>query len=218
VSRLYKEPSFILLLGSYDPLTKSRLETVKETLVKKFQAEQLFAFLLDRVEIYYGAGSEGQNRYEIITELYDEDRVTVFLFTEGHLLDTVDMDVEHRVDETVYAFLKQRYNIIQFNRIPVINKLNVLMRESKVIFLIREKEETRGGEYLELMHALFEGHGEKIWSMVKNNIQLSQMLLEYLDKFGVKIRQYNSPEDLCTQAERILSYRLPSSSQGLNSH
>jgi hypothetical protein len=68
------------------------------------------------------------------------------------------------LDKAVYDYLKKKHNITKFNRLPIFDKLDNLMRIADVIFLLRDKEETRGGEYLELMHALFRGHAEKFGS------------------------------------------------------
>jgi hypothetical protein len=86
------------------------------------------------------------------------------------------------------------------------------MRNAKVIFLLRDKEETRGGEYLELMHALFRGHAEKIWFLKKNGITLSSMLMEYLDKYNIKMRTYQEDPDLKKAVIRTLQYQLQNSS------
>jgi len=115
------------------------------------------------------------------------------------------------VDKTIYDYLKKKHNITKFNRLPVFDKLDVLMRNAKVIFLLRDKEETRGGEYLELMHALFRGHAEKIWFLKKNGIALSAMLMEYLDKYEVKMRTYQGRRDLDSAVIRTLKYQLRNS-------
>jgi hypothetical protein len=85
------------------------------------------------------------------------------------------------------------------------------MRNAKVIFLLRDKEETRGGEYLELMHALFRDHAGKLWFLKRNDIALSSMLMEYLDKYGVKLRTYQAESDLKTTVIRILHYQFQNS-------
>ncbi|MEM2971740.1 MAG: hypothetical protein QW270_04885 [Candidatus Bathyarchaeia archaeon] len=79
---------------------------------------------------------------------------------------------------------------------------------AKAIFLIRHKEETRGGEYLELMHAIFSGYSEKVWFFKRNGLQLSAMLMEYMDKFKVNMRTYNNGKSLITAVTRILKYSL----------
>ena len=55
--------AIVLLLGSYDPRTKSTLENVKEDIVKNFSGENVYALLLDTVEEY------SADHLEILTEL-----------------------------------------------------------------------------------------------------------------------------------------------------
>ena len=118
---------------------------------------------------------------------------------------------EGGLDKTVYDYLKERYTIKEVDKLPIFNKLDVLMRDATVIFLLRHKEETRGGEYLELMHALFRGHAGKIWFLKKNEIELSAMLMEYLDKYEVKMRTCNGERDLENTVMRTLKYQLQNS-------
>jgi hypothetical protein len=196
----------ILLLGSFDPQTKARLENVKEEIVKTFSGENVYALLLDGVEVYFS------NVVEVLTELSDEDRITLFIFQENQLVDMDDLKLEKEgIDKTVYDYLKKRYKITEFNRFPIFEKLDVLMRNAQVIFLLRDKEETRGGEYLELMHALFRDHAGKLWFLSKNGIVLSSMLMEYLDKFEVKMRIYRGENDLKKTVIRVLQYQLRNS-------
>ena len=60
------------------------------------------------------------------------------------------------------------------------------------------------------MHAMFEGHTQKVWLLKRNGVRLSAMLMEYLDKFKVNIRSYSDKQDLITEVERILKYALSS--------
>ena len=196
----------ILLLGSFDPQTKAQLEDIKEEILKTFSGENVYALLLDGVEVYFS------DVVEVLTESSGEDRITLFTFQDNQLVDMDDLKLEKDdVDKTIYDYLKKKYNITKFNRLSVFDKLDVLMRNAKVIFLLRDKEETRGGEYLELMHALFRGHAEKIWFLKKNGIALSAMLMEYLDKYEVKMRTYQGRRDLESAVIRTLKYQLRNS-------
>ena len=198
----------ILLLGSFDPQTKAQLENIKEEIVKTFSGENVYALLLDGMEVYFS------DVVEVLTELSGEDRITLFIFQDEQLVDMEDLKLKKAdIDKTVYNYLKKKYGITEFNRLPIFDKLDVLMRNAKVIFLLRDKEETRGGEYLELMHALFRGYAEKIWFLRKNGIALSAMLMEYLDKYEVKMRTYQGRSDLEKAVIRTLQYQLRNSDQ-----
>lgn len=198
------KPLFVvLLLGSYDPQTKACMEIVKEELVKSFSGERVCALVLDRLEIYE------TGIVQVLTELFDDDKVTLFVFQNAQLVDIEDIKLEKSgLDASVYTFLKEKYEVEQINRITIFDKLDVLMRIAGAIFLLRHKEETRGGEYLELMHALFRGHSGKIWFFRRDEIELSTMLLEYLDRHKVIMRTYKKEQDLIESIVRAVKYRL----------
>lgn len=197
--------NLILLLGSYDPQTKVHLNIVKEQIVKTFSGENVYSLLLDAVEIYF-AGI-----IQVLAEVLDKNQATLFIFHNETLADVCDIDLEDGLDKSVYSFLKERYEIQNLHKLPIYAKFNNLLMFAKAIFLIRDREETRGGEYVELMHALFQGHSEKIWVFRRNGVRLSSMLMEYLDKFKVKIRPYTKHQNLIRGVIRILKYELSSS-------
>lgn len=194
----------ILLLGSYDSSTKPILENLKEEIVKNFSGGNVYAILLDAVEEYRA------DDLEILTEQLNENKVTLFIFEHAQLIDVYDVKIENEVETSVYNFLKRKYQIEKISKLPIFEKFDTLMQVTKAILLIRHKEETHGGEYLELMHALFRGHAEKMWFFKRNGIDLSAMLMEYLDKFKVKMRTYKKEQDLTTAIMRILKYELQS--------
>jgi hypothetical protein len=192
-------------LGSFDPQTKLLLENVKEEIIKSFSGENVYALMLDTLEIYTAEAME------ILTE-QSVEKITLFIFENSQLIDVNDIKLkEESVDKTVYDYLKEKFTIKKINKLPIFNKLDVLMRDATLIFLLRHKEETRGGEYLELMHALFREHAGKIWFLKKNDIALSSMLMEYLDKYGVKMRTYEEERDLKKAVIRTLRYQLQNS-------
>ncbi len=163
--------------------------------------------MLDTVEIYTSDGME------VLIEHLSENRITIFTFQNGQLIDvSPDIKLEDTdEDEIIYKYLKKEHPITHLSKLPIFNKLDTLMRDAKVIFLIRDREETRGGEYLELMHAIFLGHDEKIWFLKNNDIELSAMLMEYLDKYEVKMRTYRGQSDLKNAVIRTLQYQLQNS-------
>ncbi len=191
-----------LLLGSYDPKTKTLMTSLKEEIARSFSAENVYALLLDTVEAYF------TNTVEVMTEQYDEDKATLFIFQENQLTEVLDIKLEKSLDAAVYDTLKKAYDVTKLDRYPVFQKLDFLMRFAKIILMIRHKEETRGGEYLELMHAIFRGHAEKIWFFKRNGLEPSAMLMEYLDKSKIKMRTYKNKQDLAEATIRILNYEL----------
>ena len=200
-----KPPAIVLLLGSFDPQTKPLLAYAKEEIVKTFSGENVFALMLDKLEIYTA------DDMEVLAERSAEKIITLFIFQNNELIDMVDIKQDQDTDGAVYDYLKQNYALTKIDKLSIFNKLDVLMRDATAIFLLRHKEETRGGEYLELMHALFRGHANKVWFLKRNGIALSAMLMEYLDKYGVKMRIYSEEKDLNDALTRILKYQLQDS-------
>jgi len=196
--------TIVLLLGSYDPQTKSHLGIIREEIAKKFSGENVYTVLLDSTEIYF------TEIIQVLAELFNKVKATLFIFQNGMLSDLYDVNLKNSLDETVYDFLKEKYGIQRISKESVFNKFHAMMQLAKVILLVRDKEETRGGEYVELMHAMFEGHSQKVWFLKRNGVRLSAMLMEYLDKFKVNLRSYNDKQDLITEVTRILKYELSS--------
>ena len=197
------KPLFIaLLLGSFDPLTKGCMEKIKEEIVRTFASENVYALMLDNLEIYE-AGA-----IQVLAEMFSLGKATFLVFESTDLINIEDVDLQKAdLDLTAYSYLKEKFNVENVKKASVIDKLTTLLLIARVILLIREKEETRGGEYLELMHALVKGNGDKIWFFKKEGIDLSVMLMEYLDKHKVVMRSYRSEQDLKESVIRVIAYR-----------
>jgi len=67
----------ILLLGSFDPQTKAQLEDIKEEIVKTFSGENVYALLLDGVEVYFSDVVEVLTDYQARTELLSSHFKTI---------------------------------------------------------------------------------------------------------------------------------------------
>jgi hypothetical protein len=195
----------ILLLGSYDPQTKSYLEIVKEEIAKRFVGENAFSFLLNNSDVYIS------QTIQALVEVSNKRKAALFVFQDNALIDVHEIAFKKDLDGVVHSFLKEKYEVQEFNKLSVFSKYDILMGLARVLFLIRDKEETRGGEYVELMHALFQKHSEKIWFFKREGVRISEMLMEYLDRFGVKIRPYIDKQDLVEEIIRILRNILSSS-------
>lgn len=193
--------SIVLLLGSYDKQTKSILNSIREEIAKQFSGKP-FAFLLANSEIYI------TERFQVLTEIEENKRLTIYLFEENSLYDVYDLPLANVQDpqQVVFDFLSRKFDIIKIRKESVMQKFEWLMTLSKAIFIIREKSLTRGGEYVELMHALYIMQGDKIWFFKRNSINISSMLMEYVDAFEVKLRFYSKQDDLIASVIRLIGY------------
>ncbi|RLF14396.1 MAG: hypothetical protein DRJ97_06345 [Thermoprotei archaeon] len=91
---------------------------------------------------------------------------------------------------------------------PVFEKLDFLFRLSQVVLVVRNKEETRGGEVAELTYGLVKGQGDGVCLFKKDGVALSSMLLEFLDKWKVNLRSYRNMKELKEEVLRYLRYRV----------
>ncbi len=202
------EPKVVLLLGSFDEETKEVLNALKNEIIRLFSGLDLYCFLLDDLELY--ASTDGE--YGVLVELYSLDSITMFLFDNRAkiLLHTEDIKVTRdNIASETFEFLKNWCNkkdkVAPEGLIPqtFFMKLELLFRASKIILVIRRKEETRGGEYIELAYGIRE-HRDKFYFFAKKDISLSTMVDELLNKFNVQKRGYVDTNDLVKQVLDII--------------
>jgi len=190
---------FILILGSYDPETKKKLDLLKEKIAEKYVGRHVYPFLLDSLELY----SADSNYF--LAEHY-EDKVTVYIFNGSVIKDVIERKVDGSLEESVRSIINEKTGLQKIEKRSILKKFDRLMDISKVIMLIRQKEETRGGEYLELIYALNK-KPNIVWYFYNRDIELSGMLMEFLDRFEVKMRVYTD-ETYVTVVLRVLDYQI----------
>ena len=190
------------MLGSYDKKTKGILNNVREEIAKEFSGKP-FALLLANSEIYL------TERFQVLTEIEEQKRrLTIYLFEENSVYDIYDVTFPkgQTPEQVVYDFLSNRFDISKIKKEQILQKFEWLMKLSKAIYIVREKSLTRGGEYVELMHALYIQQGNKIWFFKKDSIEVSSMLMENIDAFEVKLRTYKKQIDLTNSIIRTIGY------------
>jgi hypothetical protein len=191
----------IPLLGSYDRETKSILNIVKEEIAKYSTSftEYIMPLLLEDVEIYYSTTAE------IVVEKFN-DRATAMIFENDQLKDIRDFDAR-TLDDVEKELKRLGYSC---SRLPVMGKLLSLAQNSFLVFLIRHKELTRGGEYIELCFLLLkEGLSpSKVYIFIKNDIEISAMLEELIDATKINLRPYRDEEHLAETVRRVIYYEI----------
>lgn len=213
--------SVILLLGSYDPNTKRLLDELKKTIAEKYSDKNLYVFLLDEVEVFIS------EECFALVERWSESAFSIHIFThDGNILESYDYKIEEHplniadlVRDSIYDALNKQSGEIEISKqrisirqLSIIDKFTHFVRFSRAIIVIRDREETRGGEIAELVYILCMLHGERkrprICLFKKEGIKLSEMLLEFLDCFNVNMRSYMNADDLKRAVIRFLSYTL----------
>lgn len=200
----------ILLLGSYDPDTKNLMDYIKRELAEKFGGEGVYIYLLDELDVYYS------REYFAIIEKWERNKVSVHVFSmKGEEMETFDIPIqtfdEKIIKDECYKLLKEKFPIEKIEECAILDKLRMLARMAKVIILIRDKEETRGGEIAELIFIILNNFSSKLCVFKREGIELSEMIKEFLDQFNVVLRTYKHKEGLSKEILRYVSYRLKES-------
>jgi len=210
--------SIILLLGSYDPDTKRLLDEIKKEIAKAYGAEAVYAFLLDEIEVFWS------DELFALAERWTDRTLSVYIFShDGSPVESYEIEVNEknriedlitdRIRSLMSQFLEEvdRTKGIALKRLPVLEKFDLLSHFSRAIIVVRDREETRGGEVAELIYALCSLNRKeltKICLFKKEGFKLSDMLNEFLDRFRVNIRPYRDSSDLKKAVLRFLSYML----------
>jgi hypothetical protein len=194
----------LLLLGSYDLDTKNLMEGVKKEIAEKFGGEGVYIYLLDELDVYLS------EKFYIISEKWKEDKISIYIFSlKGEEIEAYDIKApSHSFEEAIKRFLKEKYNIEKLKKETIFDKLEILSHIAKVIILIREKEETRGGEIAELIFLILSNFSSKLCVFKREGIELSDMIKEFLDYSNVVLRTYKNQEELQKEVLRYIWYRL----------
>jgi hypothetical protein len=193
--------TIILLLGSYDRETKSTLNKIREEIAKLsvHYDETIFTLLLENVEIY-----ETDTDWICIEKFGEKKTIILFKRESIEVKDVIEFDAK----EDDIEILK-RLGYKSFIRIPILEKLRVLATISSLVFVIRHKELTRGGEYIELAFLLSRGLDPRIvYMLVKSDVKISAMLKELIDLTEINFRVYENDEELLDEIRRILYYKV----------
>jgi hypothetical protein len=197
-----REVRLILLLGSYDDETFKLLKRLREFVLETFGVNEIYCIMLEGVDVYLS------DRVQVLAEKWSEDKVTLFVFTEGIILDNVeDINLIDKAVKTVENFLRIKYQATFIRKVPILEKLGMLANACSLIFVLRHRELTRGGELVELTY-LSPYCGDRMYFLKKEGIGLSAMVKEILDAFNVNLRTYNDERELFDEVERIIRYRL----------
>ena len=127
-----------------------------------------------------------------------------YLFHLHELIDVKDLDTsgENAVKEAI-----NKMGLSLISKIPILEKLKTLSATACLVLIVRHRELTRGGEYIELTFLLHVGtQPEKIKFLWNKRIPLSTMMNELLAMYGFTIHTYTNEKSLMEQIHRIIYY------------
>jgi len=200
----------VLLLGSYDRDTYFLLRELKEALSRDFHGEGVYVFLLDNIELFE---VENERTGFVIVELQENGETHAFFFDHsGEPIEEFEITQygdKAQLSQKLYQSLTERLGLnVRVSPFTVLDKLDKLIDMAGLIIVVRDKEETRGGELVELTCCVLRGLGEKVCFMRREGIDLSSMVLELLDQARVVMRSYRDKDKLIQEVLRYTRHRI----------
>ena len=198
-------PRILLLLGSYDPETKEILYRARDHVARSV-AEDVYAFLLDELEVYRGVGPSGEE-VTVIVEKGDEPAAMIVRNTE--IVDYMLISPEEARDPERLRVRLEGAGYRLRDRLRVIEKLEAVAKTATAVLLIRHRGETRCGEYIELTFLLDKGvEPDRVYFLWRREVKLSWMLSELVIEYGFRMLNYDTVDELLGLVEEIASRHM----------
>ena len=208
---------FVLILGSYDNETKQLLYSLRDCLTSKFVKEGHYFIIMEKMALF----RTEDGRY-VLTEEDTNCNVTLYIFNSignigefgPEMIDTIKL--EGGLEETVSKYVTdpdELPNMIQIDKAPITGEtglFNFLVEICSFYNIIRLKEESRGGEYLELCQILrmkdrkHVRQERDVYYFNKVGNVHSTMLNLLLNSNELVLRDFNEKENLCRQIEELV--------------
>ncbi len=196
-------PTLVLLLGSYDPETKGVLYEIREHIARSFR-EHVYGMLLEGLEMY-DCVRDGQT-HVLVVEGGEEPAAYLFTPT-GQLMDAIPLESAGPEGAGEAA---RKLGLELKLRLPVIEELSALAHFPDLLtIVVRHREFTRCGEYIELVFLLTQGVEPRrvvfLWNV---NVPISTMLRELLDRYNFNLRTYGDERELLEETHRLVYYAV----------
>ena len=208
---------FVLILGSYDNETKQLLYSLRDCLTSKFVKEGHYFIIMEKMTLF-----RTENGKHVLTEEDTNYNVTLYIFhsikkmgeVEAEMIDTIKL--EGGLEETVSKYVTDLDELptrIQMEKAPITGEtglFNFLVEICSFYNIIRLKEESRGGEYLELCQILrmkerkLVRQERDVYYFNKIGNIHSSMLNLVLNSNELVLRDFDENGDLCQQIEELV--------------
>jgi hypothetical protein len=204
-----------LLLGSYDEITLKVLIKIKDQISQRlmYENDNVLVLMLDSIDLYSVELRESGKvrKITVIAEKYD-NKVALFTLNESLIRDAVDLNLSSStdVDKLVKDYFAKKYELVNFIKLGILPKLEQLGMAASMVFLIRDQELTRGGEYIELVYLLGARalKGADMYLIKREGLELSEMAWEILTEYGVNYRSYKDETQLFNELTRIVKNHI----------
>lgn len=217
---------FVLILGSYDPVTKSVLYRLQRSIAKEFTREGHYGLLMENLELHV-VNDELSGSWPVLIEK-SEDSATFYIFNGSFSLDpnnVVCIETVPNREDLQYELKKFMIDCKLITEQANIDKkkmyaedilditeglFNFIATISSLYLIVRLKDETRGGEYIELCYLtksqnrVTMRNKPNIFLLKHRDVQLSSMLRLIIKDSITVIDDFCDETDLLSKSNEII--------------
>jgi len=190
----------ILLLGSYDEETKIILHRIRVDINNKFQRYSSFTLLLENIDVFI-ALEPGSHDFSILMENEAEFKGTVSIIRQGvKIIETINFNNKIEYDNTIGENSKT-IDFTKFRKLKEFEKLSFLANWADIVFLVKHRELTRGGELVEATYLLLRNDvsffdPQKLEFFYQKDVITSSMLKELFEIRKIRAFPYENYDSL----------------------
>jgi hypothetical protein len=188
----------ILLLGSYDPITKPILRNLRLQLNENFSRYSCFTILLENLDVHISS-----RQRDILLFEYNEDEIVCTILEDYKIVETLSVPPNEFKEKLGIDAGLIAYN--EFRKLSEMEKVKLLAEWSDLVLLVKHREDTRGGELVEMTYLLFNKNTFNNSDPLKyiffhrKDICISTMVKELITLFGTKVIPYKNESNLCEE-------------------
>ena len=138
----------ILLLGSYDSETKDILYGLQKDLDKEFARYASITLLIETVDAHVSL-TVGLHDYVLLFERREHGGGTAYIIDGKKMIEIIDYKDADEFRRRIGSDSSNTVNLRRFRKLSQLEKVSLLAEWADVIYLIRQLEVTRGGEFVE---------------------------------------------------------------------
>lgn len=170
------------------------MRTLQHRLVSDLAGEPLLVYLLEDLLSYDAYDETGD--ITLMVEQFEQEQATIYIFREGRLLDVCDL-VYSDLEKDIEKIMMVNYSIHLGFRKGVLPTVGFASAISRGVFLVRDRELTRGGELVELCYLVFGRISNlKLLFLRREGIAVSSMVEEVLSTYDVPFASFRDEADL----------------------
>lgn len=176
------------------------LHRLKDALSAEFDAEDTYIFIIDEMKLY--TASNDLESYQLLAEVSKEEVAIFVISAGGDIVTQRDIPLEGTVNQSVRKWMESRYSTTRFAELPLLTRVESIYGIAQCTLIVREKEETRGGEYIEFGYLLGKIGDRYVNFFSKSGIKLSTMVKELLTDARIPNSTYDDETHLSREAVR----------------